>query len=51
MAERLPSLELAAALPTGLSVGTTVGEPSKDPVFLVMFSGQIESAEVSFLVC
>ena len=37
MAERLPSVASGAGLGS---------DPGKDPVFLVMVSGQIESAEV-----
>lgn len=41
MAERLPA-------GVGLSPG---GDPAKVPVFLVMVSGQIESAEVCAHLC
>ena len=50
MAERLPPLAAGiqhTAPPASLQPATTAEEGRKDPVFLVMFTGQIESAEAS----
>ena len=50
MAERVPSLASLGTAPVPAVPQPTesaVVEPGKDPVFLVMFSGQIESAEVN----
>ena len=49
MAGRRPPL--SQTLPHGPSLQTaaTAEDARRDPVFLVMFTGQIESAEVSFM--
>ena len=43
----LASLGTAPVPAVSQPIEGTAAEPGKDPVFLVMFSGQIESAEVN----
>ena len=50
MAERLPPPAPSASHGAGLQAPVSETNVRKDPVFLVMFTGQIESAEASYLL-
>ena len=51
MAERQPPPALGTSHGAGLPGSMSENSIRKDPVFLVMFTGQIESAEVSISLC
>ena len=50
MAERLPPLAPGTSYGPTLQAASPDSSAKKDPVFLVMFTGQIESAEASILL-